>query len=149
MNQTDLIKRIALSIKNNKGKIVSFIQANGGSIKNNDSDVKIGNELTKVLRKESTHKEFSSILSGSNISNADPAPTGGGGLLSGISSAVSSIFGAASGGGATASDTLRLQLINQNIARDKAASSTITIAIIVLLVVMLIIGFLVYKKYNK
>ncbi len=148
MNQTDLIKRIALSIKNNKGKIVSFIQANGGSIKNNDSDVKIGNELTKVLRKESTHKEFSSILSGSNISNADE-PAAGGGLLSGISSAVSSIFGAASGGGATASDTLRLQLINQNIARDKAASSTITIAIIVLLVVMLIIGFLVYKKYNK
>lgn len=150
----DIISLIASAIKNKRKEVVNFIISHGGSINLNDSDVRIGDELSKVLSSsQKNRQDFALILSGKNISNADDPKDTFSDVFSAITGGLTGIFGtvgdiAAGGSGPTGADMLRMQLINQNIERDKKASATITIAIIALFVVMLVIGFLIYKKYQ-
>lgn len=181
----DIISLIASAIKSKRKEVVNFIISHGGSINLNDSDVRIGDELSKVLSSSQKNREdFATILSGKNISNNDGSDWGSwfkgitgasdtttttttsdstsdstsgeskfANIFSAVTGGLTGIFGtvgdiAAGGSGPTGADMLRMQLINQNIERDKKASATITVAIIALVVVMIAVGFLIYKKYQ-
>ncbi len=186
----DIIGIIASAIRSKKKEVIAFILRNGGSVNASDSDVRIGDELSKVLSSSSKARvEFSALLSGANISNApgdapvtvattttpaaeeDNSWSTWFSSISGSSStdsetstdksaanasmlsSITGLFGtvitaAGDSGGTSGSDQLRMQLINANIARDSAATTTTTLAIVGLVVIMLIVGFLIFKKYQ-
>ncbi len=150
----DIISLIASAITNRKKEVINFIISHGGSINKGDSDVKIGDELSSLLSaSDSNRNDFAKLLSSSSSAEGDTTGDAFSKVFSSVAGGLTGIFGtvggiAAGSSAATASDQLRMQLINANIEEDKRSSSTITIAIIALFVVMIAIGFLIYKKYQ-
>ncbi len=146
----DIIGIIANAIKNRKKEIVSFIISHGGTVNLRDSDVRIGDELSSVLYSSPKNREEFSVFISSLKAEGDA--TGGsdvGGILDSITGIYGAVIGtAAGGGGPTAADQLRLQLINSNIEKESSANTTNIVVIVLLMLVMFVIGFLVYKKYQ-
>ncbi len=139
----DVLKRIVYLIKNKKDKVLDFIQRRGGVIKKTDSDIKIGRELTRVLKKGEPEglAEFQAILN-DNASGFDIP------ILSDVLSAVT-----AGKQQRTAEqqsqDAITLALINAGIERDKKpVVNTTTLVIAILGVVLIIVALIIYFKYK-
>lgn len=135
----EAVNAIVSAIKNKKGKVISFIQSHGGSIKKSDTDITIGKELTKVLSVDKKNiEDFVALIEGNSF-----IPV----LVSGIASLV--------GGSKEAKlseqqgqDAITLALINAGIAKQET-NWPLIISLSVMGIVIIIVGILVFKKYNK
>ncbi len=140
----DIIGIIANAIRSKRNEVINFVISHGGSINTGDSDVRVGDELSKVLYLSQKNREdFARLISGSNAEGDTSS------ILDSITGIYGAVIGtAAGGGGPTAADQLRLQLINSNIEKESSAATTNIVVIVLLMLVMLVIGFLIYKKYQ-
>lgn len=140
-SEKEAVNVIVGAIKNRKKDVVSFINSHGGSIKKTDSDIRVGQELSKVLRGSKKNiEEFSALIEKGNSF----LPV----LISGITSMLGSSAQKAQSAQA-GSDAITLQLINAGIQKQSATNWPLIISLIIIGIIFIIIGYLIFKKYNK